>query len=117
MNKELICICCPMGCHLSVDIENKKVNGNTCKRGEVYGLNEVINPVRVITSTVKIKSASLPVLPVKTNGAIPKGLNFEAMKLISSITVLAPIKLGDIIIKNILNTGIDLVATRSMEKI
>ena len=116
MNKELICICCPMGCHLSVDIDNKIVKGNTCRRGEVYGLNEVINPVRVITSTVKIKSASLPVLPVKTNGAIPK-LTFQAMKIINSITVLAPIKLGDIIIKNILNTGIDLVATRSMEKI
>lgn len=117
MNRELICICCPMGCHLTVDIDNKIVKGNTCRRGEEYGLNEVINPVRVITSTVKIKSASLPVLPVKTNGAIPKELNFQAMKIINSITVLAPIKLGDIIIKNILNTGIDLVATRSMEKI
>ena len=98
MNKELICICCPMGCHLSVDIENKKVNGNTCKRGEVYGLNEVINPV-------------------KTKSGIPKKLNFEVMKVINSITVKAPIKCGDIIIKNILNTGIDLVATRSMEKV
>lgn len=117
MNKELICICCPMGCHLSVDIENKKVNGNTCKRGEVYGLNEVINPVRVITSTVKIKGAAFTVLPVKTKSGIPKKLNFEVMKVINSITVKAPIKCGDIIIKNILNTGIDLVATRSMEKV
>ena len=117
MNKELICICCPMGCHLSVDIENKKVNGNTCKRGEVYGLNEVINPVRVITSTVKIKGAAFTVLPVKTKSGIPKKLNFEVMKVINSITVKAPIKCGDIIIKNILHTGIDLVATRSMEKV
>ena len=116
MKKELICISCPLGCHLTVDVENKIVTGNTCKRGEVYGINEVINPVRVITSTIKIVGGTLPVLPVKTNGAIPKGLNFEAMKIINDITVSAPVKLGDIIIKNILNTGIDVISTRSMDK-
>lgn len=116
MNRELICICCPMGCHLTVNVEDKKVSGNTCKRGEVYALNEVINPVRVITSTVKIEGSRLPVLPVKTDGAISKGLNFEAMKVINSITVKAPINTGDIIIKNILNTGVNLIATRSIEK-
>lgn len=117
MERKLICICCPIGCNLTVDAENKRVYGNTCKRGEIYGLNEVINPVRVITSTVKIKDAFLPVLPVKTNGAIPKNLNFEVMKVINSITVIAPIKCGDIIISNILNTGIGLVATKSMNRL
>lgn len=116
MKKELICISCPLGCHLVVDTENRTVCGNTCKRGEVYGLNEVINPVRVITSTVKIKNGTLPVLPVKTNGSIPKELNFEAMKIINNIIVSAPIKLGDIIIRNILDTGVDVVATRSINK-
>lgn len=116
MKKELICISCPLGCNLTVDIENKIVTGNTCKRGEVYGINEVINPIRVITSTVKVIGGTLPVLPVKTNGAISKGLNFEAMKIINDITVFAPIKLGDIIIKNILNTGVDVISTRSMDK-
>lgn len=115
MKKELICISCPLGCHLTVDAENKTVTGNTCKRGEVYGLNEVINPIRVITSTVKIEGARLPVLPVKTNGAIPKNMNFEAMKIINEITCKAPIKVGDIIINDILGTGIDVVASRSLE--
>ena len=92
MNRELICICCPMGCHSTVDIDNKIVKGNTCRRGEEYGLNEVINPVRVITSTVKIKSAALPVLPVKTNGAIPKELNFQAMKIINMMPFLMIMK-------------------------
>ena len=114
MKKELICISCPLGCHLTVDAENKTVTGNTCKRGEVYGLNEVINPVRVITSTVKIEGARLPVLPVKTNGDIPKNMNFEAMKIINSVTCTAPIKVGDVIIKDILGTGIDVVAPRSL---
>ena len=99
MKKELICISCPLGCHLTVDADNKTVTGNTCKRGEVYGLNEVINPVRVITSTVKIEGARLPVLPVKTNGAIPKSLNFEAIKVINDVICKAPIKVGDIIVK------------------
>ena len=66
---------------------------------------------------LKIKGAAFTVLPVKTKSGIPKKLNFEVMKVINSITVKAPIKCGDIIIKNILNTGIDLVATRSMEKV
>lgn len=114
MKRELICISCPLGCHLSVDAENKTVIGNTCKRGEIYGLNEVFNPVRVITSTVKIEGASLPVLPVKTNGAIPKNMNFEAMKVINNVTCIAPIKVGDIIIKDILGTGVDVVAARSL---
>ena len=115
MKKELICISCPLGCHLTVDAENKTVTGNTCKRGEVYGLNEVINPVRVITSTVKIEGARLPVLPVKTNGAIPKNMNFESMKIINSVTCKAPMKVGDVIIKDILGTGIDVVAARSLD--
>ena len=54
MVKELICIVCPRGCHLTVDTELEKVTGNTCKRGEIYGLNEVKNPTRIVTSTVKI---------------------------------------------------------------
>lgn len=115
MKKELICISCPLGCHLTVDSENKLVTGNTCKRGEVYGLNEVFNPVRVITSTVKIEGASIPVLPVKTNGAIPKNMNFEAMKIINKVICTAPIKARDIVIKDILGTGIDVVATRSLQ--
>ena len=115
MKKELICISCPLGCHLTVDVDNKTVTGNTCKGGEVYGLNEVINPVRVITSTVKIEGARLPVLPVKTNGAIPKSLNFEAIKVINDVICKAPIKVGDIIIKDILGTGVDVVASRSLD--
>ena len=115
MVKELICISCPMGCHLKVDVDNKTVTGNTCKRGEIYGLNEVTNPVRVVTSTVKVNGGELPVVPVKTAGAIPKKLNFECMKVINETTVNAPIKMGDILIKDVLGTGIDVVASRDIE--
>lgn len=115
MVKELICISCPMGCHLKVDVDNKTVTGNTCKRGEIYGLNEVTNPVRVVTSTVKVNGGELPVVPVKTAGAIPKKLNFECMKVINEITVNAPVKMGDVLIKDVLGTGIDVVASRDIE--
>ena len=75
--KELICITCPRGCHLTVDEKNKTVTGNTCKRGEVYGLQEVLNPKRVITSTVTIIGADLKRLPVRTDKPIDKELMFK----------------------------------------
>lgn len=114
MVKELICISCPMGCHLSVDTEKLTVTGNSCKRGEVYGINEVTNPVRVITTTVKIEGAHHAVLPVKTKVPIPKDLNFKCIEELNKITVKAPVKMGDVIVENILNTGVDVIATRDL---
>lgn len=116
MIKELICINCPMGCHLIVDTETKIVKGNTCKRGEVYGIDEVTNPVRVVTSTVKVKNGTHPVLPVKTSTAIPKDMNFKCIEEINKVEVEveATIKMGDVIIENILGTGVNLVASRNL---
>ncbi len=112
---ELICITCPRGCHLTVDEENGfTVTGNSCKRGEIYGVNEIQNPVRVVTSTVKTDSVLQPRCPVKTNGAIPKGKMFEAMEKINDVVLKTPVKTGDVIISNLLDTGIDLVACKSI---
>ncbi|MBE6062856.1 MAG: DUF1667 domain-containing protein [Clostridium butyricum] len=115
MEKELICICCPNGCHLKVDIDNREIRGNKCKRGEEYGISEVTHPVRVITSTVKVENGSFPVIPVKTKGYIPKELNFKCMEEINKITIKAPVEIGDVIIKNVLDTGVDIVATKSID--
>ncbi|MDO5039990.1 DUF1667 domain-containing protein, partial [Clostridium sp.] len=82
-----------------------------------YGLNEVTNPVRVVTSTVKVEGGELPVIPVKTNGAIPKPLNFECMKVINETVIKAPVKMGDIVIKDVLGTGIDVIASRNIEAV
>lgn len=117
MEKELICICCPMGCHLKVNIEENKVSGNGCKRGIDYGLNEVTNPVRVITTTVKVNNGELSVLPVKTNGEIPKGLIFKCMEELKKVEVNAPISIGDIVLSNILDTGINIVSCRDLKKV
>jgi CxxC motif-containing protein len=113
---ELICITCPRGCRLKVDEDNDyAVSGNACPRGEVYGKNEVTNPVRVVTSTVRTDSVEDPRCPVKTNGAIPKGKMFEAMEMLDSITLKTPIKTGQVVIPNLFNTGIDFITTKNID--
>lgn len=116
---EKVCIVCPRGCRLTIkkDESNPRgytVEGNTCKRGEDYGIKEVTNPTRVLTSTVVLKNSSLKRLPVVTKGDIPKGKMFEAMKIINKAVAYAPINEGDIIIENLLDTGVDLIAARSI---
>lgn len=118
--KELVCIVCPKGCRLAIIKDEKsesgyRVEGNTCSRGEKYGIKELTNPTRVVTSTVKLDSKNLKRLPVRTNGDIPKDMIFDCMKIINSVEVKAKVKVGQIIVKNLLETGIDLVASRSVD--
>jgi CxxC motif-containing protein len=120
--QELICINCPVGCRLTVIKDDSsdsgyRIYGNMCPRGVEYGIKESTNPTRIVTSTVKIKGAFLKRLPVKTDGAIPKGLNFKCMEEINRVVVEAPVKIGQVIIENVLDIGIDVVATRSMGRV
>lgn len=116
MKRELICIVCPQGCRLTVEeIDGElKVSGNTCKRGEQYGITEVTAPTRVITSTVKLEGGRYPRLPVKTAGAVPKGMIFRCMEEIDKVVAVSPVKKGDVLLHDILGTGVDLVASRSL---
>lgn len=116
---DLICIVCPVGCPMTIDVDSTtesgyRVEGNKCSRGIIYGIEEVTNPKRVITSTVIIKGGLYKRLPVKTDGSISKDKIFECMELINKVEVSSPIIMGEIIIENILNTGINIVSTRSM---
>lgn len=116
--KELVCIVCPVGCRLIVEKSsegNLTVSGNNCVRGIKYGLNEATNPTRVLPTTIKIKNGLLSRLPVRTAEAIPKDLIFKCMSELQKIEVEAPIKMGSVIIKNILDTGVDIIATRNMD--
>jgi CxxC motif-containing protein len=110
---ELICIVCPKGCHLRVD-ENLNVTGQGCPRGIVYGKAEMLNPTRLLSSTIKLHSASMTRLPVVTSGEIPKGKIFDVMSVINSLEISAPVKIHQVIVKNILGLNVDLVATRSV---
>lgn len=113
--KELICITCPRGCRLSVD-DNLNVTGNNCPRGVIYAKNELTHPVRMVTATVKIVSELEMRLPVKTSVAIDKNLMFKVVEELDKIEVKAPIKIGDVVIKNIFGTGVDILATKNIGK-
>lgn len=115
MERELICICCPKGCHLKVDLENKKVSGNGCPRGQKYGIDEVTNPVRVVTSTVKVVNGIQNVVPVKTDKSISKNLTFKCIEEINKVEIKAPVTIGQIIIKNVLESGANVIATKSID--
>lgn len=114
--KEMICIVCPRGCRMKVD-DNGNVEGNFCKRGEVYARQEAIRPLRMITSTVSLISKSdLSRLPVMASGEVPKEMIFEIMKELYKVEVKAPVNVGDIIVKNILGLGVDIISTREVKE-
>jgi CxxC motif-containing protein len=115
--RELTCIGCPMGCQITVELEGTEilsVKGNTCAIGDKYARNEVIHPERTVTSTVVVDGGDKPRCSVKTSGNIPKDKIFECMKLIDAVRVNAPVKIGDVIIENVLGTGVNVVATRNV---
>ena len=116
MKKNLICVSCPLGCPIEVEIENGEilsVAGNTCKRGDKYARDELTNPVRSLTTTVKLVYGNLPVVPVKSSKPVPKDKMFDCMKLINEATIKAPVKIGDVVISDILGTGADIVVTNN----
>lgn len=114
--RELTCICCPVGCALTVTIESDSgvtVAGNRCPRGAAYGEKEVTNPTRIVTSTVGVDGYPDTVVSVKTASDIPKGSINDCMKALAKVTVTAPIHVGDVIVENIADTGVNILATRS----
>ncbi len=120
MIKKITCIECPKGCMLSVDIENckvLKVSGNECPKGEAYAISEVEDPVRVLTSVVLACGLSLKMVPVRTDKPIPKAKILEAMGEIKRIKTKKPLRAGDVIAKNFMNLGVNLVATREVQKL
>ena len=112
--RELTCVACPMGCQMTASIDNGvvvSVTGNTCPRGKKYAETECTHPVRPLTTTVKVEGGKHPVVPVKSADAIPKEKMFDCMKVLNGVSVKAPIKIGDVIVENICDTGINIVAT------
>ena len=109
MKRELTCIICPVGCHLTAENVDGKiiVTGNTCERGSQYAKSELTNPVRTVTTTVRCADGS--VISVKTKNPIQKSKMFDCMKIINSHTADLPIKIGDVIIKDVFGT--DIIAT------
>lgn len=118
MVDSITCICCPLGCRVSVEKKGKeiKLHGQQCKRGEDYAIQEITNPQRVVTTTVFVESGKQKMLPVRSKKEIPKKLVKESVNELSKIMVKAPVKCGDVVCKNILETGVDIIASCNMER-
>ena len=112
----LVCIACPRGCRLMVD-EALNVTGHSCERGEKYGRNEVQNPLRAVSSTVRVEGGVHRRCPVRTAASIPKALVFDAVRALESVSLRAPVREGQVIIANICGTGVDIIATRDMNSV
>lgn len=113
--RNLVCISCPMGCLLKVEMDGDdviNVTGNTCKRGEIYGRKEVTAPTRIVTTTVPVIDGELAMVSVKTRSDIPKDKVHACVEALKNVTATAPIYMGQIIQENVADTGVDMVATR-----
>ncbi|QAT39282.1 DUF1667 domain-containing protein [Clostridium sp. JN-9] len=117
--RELTCIGCPMGCILEVQLDGTevvKVTGNTCPRGKDYGAKECTNPTRIVTSSVAVEGGVETVASVKTERDIPKEKVYDVIRLLKDVTIKAPVNIGDVVLKNIFDTGVDIIATKNIDK-
>lgn len=114
----LTCIICPMGCSMEVEVETNtsgqkkvlSVKDNGCKRGEQYAAKELQNPTRTLTTTIKVEGGELPLVPVKTAGEVPKASLLQCMEVVRRASCKVPVKRGDVLIYDLLGTGVNVVA-------
>lgn len=119
MEKQITCIGCPLGCAITVTMEQDKVlevTGHSCNRGEKYARKEVTHPTRIVTSIVKVNDGDIQMVSVKTEADIPKDKIFDCMETIREIVVTAPVKIGDIIVPDVCGTGVNVIATKNIDK-
>ncbi|MBQ7595329.1 MAG: DUF1667 domain-containing protein [Clostridia bacterium] len=118
ITKEITCTVCPRGCTVTVTGEGSQiesVTGYGCKRGETYAAAEFTNPVRLLTSTMKVSGSESELLPVRSAKPVPKSMLFDCMEVIKNNAVALPVKLGDVLIADICGSGVDIIASKSME--
>lgn len=112
----ITCINCPMGCRMEVTLENDtviSVKGNTCKRGEIYAHQECTQPLRMVTAVAPVKNSFVPV-SLKTRTPIPKAKIEQCMRAIDALELSAPIEAGQVLIADVVGTGVDVIATKSV---
>ena len=118
------CTICPSECLLTVEVERdangavaevRSVTGNNCPRGDTFAHQELTCPMRVLTTTVAVSGGDEALLPVRTAETIPLALHAQAMALIRGLVVNAPIRMGDVVLENLLDTNINLVASMDIE--
>ena len=117
MEQTITCISCPVGCRMTVRVEDGafvSVTGNTCKRGEVYARQECVAPERMVTAVIPVEGSAVP-LSVKTRTPIPKAKIKDCMAALSGVKLSAPVAMGDVVLADVCGTGVDVIATKSVE--
>jgi len=117
--RHFTCVTCPVGCEIDVELQDGRVvsmEGNKCDKGEEFILQELEEPMRILTTTVRLKGARWAMLPVRTDAPVPRRLLFQAIEELAGVELQAPVKLYDVVLKNVAGTGANIVATRNMEK-
>ncbi len=113
------CIGCPIGCTLEVtmhDLDNIVVEGNLCAIGDRYGKQEIVSPVRMVTTSVFVDGGIDRVVPIKTDKEINKSRMIELASALVDVHVAAPVHIGDVIVENILDSGVNMIATSEVLK-
>ena len=116
--RELTCICCPLGCQITAVTENKtvvSVSGNHCPRGAKYAEAEILHPARIVTTTVPVTGGTQPRVSVKTKKEIPKEKIMDCIRQLKDVHADAPVEIGDVLLENVAGTGADIVATASVK--
>jgi len=117
-SRKVVCVLCPLGCKIRIELDEEgnilSISGNKCPRGEGYAKDEIKDPKRVVTTSVKVLNGELPLASVKTDGPIPKKYIFELMKILKSVEMKAPVNVGDVVVRNIFETNVNVVITRSV---
>lgn len=114
---QMVCIMCPVGCRIEVVLDENGqviVSGHRCQRGVEYGRQEMIDPHRILTTSVLVENGEMELVSVKTDKPVPKKLLFQLIDVLKHVRVKAPVYMGDVLVENILNTGADIVATRTV---
>ena len=116
--RKFICVSCPLGCGLTVTLDNNdnilKVEGNTCSRGESYARSEVKDPRRIFASTVRVRGGKLLVCPIRSKTPAPKGKLFEIARAVAELEIDAPVKIGQVLLHNVCGTDVDIVSSRDL---
>lgn len=118
---ELTCIGCPLGCRIEVMMNDKGgielVTGNSCHRGDIYARKEVTAPTRIVTSSVRVYGSreGERMVPVKTAADVPKGKIMDVIRDLAGVSVPCPVRIGDVLLKDIAGTGVDMIATKNVD--
>jgi len=117
--KHFVCVVCPVGCEIDVVHDGSRIismEGNKCEKSEEFVSQELIEPMRILTTTVRIQGSRWPVIPVRTDKAVPKRLFPRIMKQLRRIKLQAPVNMLDAVVRDVLRTGTDIIATRTMPR-